>query len=86
VENFVGLKIFTRLLQIGLDNVKEGVILCTDAGKNIGILGYLNQIQDICNTSVWGSEERPVQWTCPYNTPTKKIATIYLDNLRTQKV
>ncbi len=85
LENCVGLKIFTRLLRIGLDNVKEeGVIVGTDAGKNVRILVYLNQIQDIWNTSVvWGSEERPVQWTCPYDTTTKKITTICLDNVRT---
>ena len=86
LENRVGLKFFTRLLRIGLDNVKEGVILGTDAGENIRIQGYLNQIQDICNTSVWGSEERPVRWTCPYDTATKKITTICLDNVRTRKV
>jgi hypothetical protein len=37
LENRVGLKIFTRLLRIGLDNVKEGVILGTKASKNIRI-------------------------------------------------
>jgi hypothetical protein len=44
LENGVGLKIFTLLLLIGLDNVKEGV-LGMDSGKNVCIEAYLKQIQ-----------------------------------------
>jgi hypothetical protein len=86
LENRVGLKIFTRLLRIGLDNVKEGMILGTDEGENVRIKAYLESIQTICNTTVWGTEERPVRWTCPYDTATKKITTICLDNEKTRKV
>jgi hypothetical protein len=84
--NRVRLKNFTRLLRIGLDNVKEGVILGTEAGENIRIQAYLDEIQVTCNTSVWGYEERLVRWTCPYDTATKTITTICLDNVRTLKV
>jgi hypothetical protein len=80
------LKILTRLLRIGLDNVKEGMIHGSDDGENVRINNYLEEIQEICNTSIWGSEERPVRWTCPYDPVSKKITTICLDNVRTRKV
>jgi hypothetical protein len=35
-----------------------GVILGTEAGENVRIQAFLDEIQVICNTSVWGSEER----------------------------
>ena len=85
LENRVGLKIFTRLLRIGLDNAKEG-ILSAEAGENVRIDAYLVTMQELCNTTVWGTDERPVRWTCPYDTATKKITTICLDNVKTRKV
>jgi hypothetical protein len=62
------------------------VILSTKAGENVRIQAFLDEIQVICNTSVWGSEEHQVRWTCPYDTATKTIMTICLDNVRTRKV
>jgi hypothetical protein len=49
-------------------------------------LSKIELIQKLCNTSIWGSEECPVCPMCPYDTQTKKITTICLDNIRTQKV
>jgi hypothetical protein len=87
LENCVGLKTFTRLLRIGLDNMKEGAMLGNDDGENASIKVHSEQMQEeICNTSVWGSEEHPVRWTCPCDTAKKKITMICLDNVRTRKV
>jgi hypothetical protein len=85
LENRVGLKCFTRLLRIGLDNVKEG-ILGMDGGENVRIEAYLELIQYLCNTSIWASKEQVVCWMCPYDTQMKKITTICLDNVQTWKV
>jgi hypothetical protein len=85
LENGVGLKIFTRLLRIGLDKVKEGATLGTGDGEDVRIKAHSEEIQEICNTSSFGSEERPVRWTRPYDTATKKITRICLDNVRTRK-
>jgi hypothetical protein len=46
----------------------------------------LEEIQDIWNAAAWGSQERPVRWTCPHDSATKKITTVCLDNVRTRKV
>jgi hypothetical protein len=66
--------------------VKEGVILGTDDGEDVRIKAHSEEIREICNTSAFGSEERPVRWTCPCDTATNKITTICLDNVRTRKV
>jgi hypothetical protein len=86
LENRVGLKLVTRLLWIGLNNTKEGILGEPDDGENVWIDGYWEMIQDICNTTVWGSKDCPVCWMCPYDTQTKTITTICLDNVRTLKV
>jgi hypothetical protein len=62
------------------------LILGTDDGEDVRIAAHLEQIQGICNTSVWGSEQRPVRSTCPYDTAMKTITTICLDNVRARKV
>jgi hypothetical protein len=35
---------------------------------------------------VLGTEERPIVWKCPYDKDTKQVGTIFLDNVRTQRV
>jgi hypothetical protein len=57
-----------------------------DGGENVRINAYLEQIQELCNSSIWGSEDRPVRWMYPYDTQMKQIMTICLDNVRTRKV
>jgi hypothetical protein len=86
LENRVGLKIFTRLLRIGLDNTKKGVVGTATDTENQRIKSFIKRIEDICNSTIWGSDESPVRWILPYDTQDKKITTISLDNVKTRKI
>jgi hypothetical protein len=52
LENIVGLKIMTRLLQIGMCNTKEGLIDGLGSCDTDQIANYMNKVQEICCTSI----------------------------------
>ncbi len=52
LENRVGLKIFTRILEIGLENAKNELILGNVASKKHWIESFLRTINDISITSI----------------------------------
>jgi hypothetical protein len=80
LENRVGLKILARLLQIGLGRAKDGLIDGIKSNQKDRIAKFLKTVEKICNTVVWGTEDFPVRWTCPYDVKEQNICTIFLDN------
>jgi hypothetical protein len=86
LENRVGLKVLTRLLRIGLGRAKAGLIDGIGSNQNDRIANFLKTVEKICNTVIWGTEDFPVRWTCPYDAKEKNIGTICLDNERTRMV
>jgi hypothetical protein len=72
MENRVGLKILTRLLRLGLDNWVTGI-----CGEGICELAwmknFIKKIKNICSHSIWGQEEWPDTWKCPYGMEKKAV-------------
>lgn len=87
LENRVGLKLFTRLLRIGLDRARLGDLPGCDSRSEGGRLKqFIAQVEDaICNKIV-GSPDRPISWKCPFDLEQGTIGTITMDNMRTRKV
>jgi hypothetical protein len=84
LENRVGLKILTRLLRIGLGRAKAGLIDDLGSNQKDRIANFLKGVEKRLNTVIWGSEDFPVRWSCPYDDKEKNIGTICLDNERTR--
>jgi hypothetical protein len=83
MENRMGLKVFTRLLVVGLahrnlhNQSKSDVQNCAE---------YLSHIQDIVNAEILGSDGSLAHWECPTTENKKQIGTISLDNTRMIKI
>jgi hypothetical protein len=60
LENRIGLKILTRLLRIGLGRAKAGLIDNLGTNQKDRIANFLNNVEKICNTVIWGTEDFPV--------------------------
>jgi hypothetical protein len=83
MENRVGLKILTRLLRLGLDNWVAGV--CGEGScESVRMKNFIQKIEAICSTTIWGREDRPVTWRCPYDAEKKAVGKLCLDNVRTR--
>jgi hypothetical protein len=67
LDNSVGLKIITWLLRIGLGHAKAGLIANLGTNQKDQIANFLAGVEKLCNTVVWGTEDFPVRWSCPYN-------------------
>jgi hypothetical protein len=67
LEDCVGLKILTPLLQIGPGRAKASLIDGIRSSQKDRIQTFLKEVEKICNTVVWGREDFPVRWTCPYD-------------------
>jgi len=74
MENRVGLKLVTRLLRIGLSTHEA------DHGR------FIDKAQQIINTTILGTTERPCGYGIPYDPKEKKISAITMDNGRTRKM
>jgi hypothetical protein len=82
MENRVGLKILTRLLHLGLDNWVAGV--CGKGSCELACMkNFIEKIEGICSYSIWGREDRPVTWRCPYDAEQKAVGKLCLDNVWT---
>jgi hypothetical protein len=83
MENRVGLKILTSLLCLGLDNWVAGV--CGEGScKLVRMKNFIQKIEAICSTTIWGHEDCPVTWRCPYDAEKKAVGKPCLDNVRTR--
>ena len=78
-----GLKILTMLLMEGCANVHKGLIFTdNEASLSERLKAFLDSIEGFCNTEVFGSDDNPAQWQCPFDGNDKQIGTICLDNNR----
>ena len=85
LENRVGLKILSRLLRIGMDHAKSNTVDDV-ASETDRIKQFITQVEEKMNSSVLGSEDRPIIWKCPYDADKKQVGTICLDNVGTRSV
>ena len=92
LENRVGLKIMTVLLQEGLGNAVAGnSFAIDDDGGDVNSVtrrttAFFHKIERICNTDIWGSADNPSHWECPRDDSKNEIGIICLDNNRTRAV
>jgi hypothetical protein len=56
------------------------------ASETHQIAEFLTWVEEKMNSSMLGSEERPIIWKCPFNANKKQVGTICLDNVRTRRV
>ena len=84
LENRVGLKLLTRLLRIGLGRAKAGLIPDLGTNQKDRIANFLTGVEKQCNTVIWGSEDFPVRWSCPFDPKEQNIGTLCLDSERTR--
>jgi hypothetical protein len=50
------------------------------------LIKFLTRVEEKMNSSVLGSEERPIIWKCPFDANKKQVGTICLDNVHTWRV
>jgi hypothetical protein len=86
LENRVGLKLFTRLVRIGLDRARLGDLSSCDASSEGGRLKqFIAQVDDAISNKIVGTPDRPIGWKCPFDPEQGTIGLITMDNMRTQK-
>ena len=83
MEMRIGIKILTRQLTVGFANYKEGH---PDIAENIVLQQFLEGVQHVVNTRIWGSGTNPSHWECPTTEDGKNIGTITMDGEKTRKI
>ena len=86
MENRVGLKFITMLAIKGLSNAKIGKIFGGVSSEKGRIDQFFEGLHNIFNREIWGDDDSPTQWECPYDPQEKVIGIICLDNGRTRRV
>ncbi len=56
------------------------------ASETIRIQQFLTRVEGEMNSSVLGTEKRPIVWKCPFDADKKQVGTICLNNVRTRRV
>lgn len=86
LENRKVIKLLAVLLQEGLDNVKNKQLYGNISNDVQRKKMFLGNIEDQCNTKIWGTSTRPTAWEVPFNFKEKRLDDITLDNNSTRKL
>ncbi|KAL7580463.1 hypothetical protein ACA910_004478 [Epithemia clementina (nom. ined.)] len=78
----MGIQIFTMLLIEGLSNA----LRFAERGEKAAAEEFIELIESIVNTEIFGDAEHEAQWQMPLSDGRKTIGKVYMSNVRTQKV
>lgn len=86
LENRVSLKTIEVLLNEGIKNARDGPLYPNVTGKEKKVAAYLDDVERLMNTTVLGRDWNPAQWKCPYDTSSKTLAPIRMENWKARIV
>ena len=88
MENRIGLKMFSLLLRDGLDNALAGLLYedLPISSSNLIFCHFINDIEKVVNTKIFGDEFNQTQWSIPRDVNAKEILEITLDNNHTRSL
>ena len=86
MELRVGLKILTMLLVEGLSNVKERNLYVEIDSLGGRISRFLQDVSEVVNKELLGTNENPTQWEVPYDPVKQVIGIICLENGKTRRI
>ena len=70
----------------GLANAKQGLIHPNISSESGRINRMFQDVHEVINKHVLGSEFNPTQWECPYDKKEKQIGTITMENTKVRKI
>jgi hypothetical protein len=83
MENRNGIKLLGMALIEGLSNTKKKLLYLDVSAEGTRVSRFITDIQNLINTSIIGTNADPCQWVCPFDSRTKEIGPITMDNMRT---
>jgi hypothetical protein len=91
MENRVGLKTLTMLLNEGIQNAGNGDTYMNENNQKKRLANYITDVENIANRNVLGTKNHPVHWRVPFypelcTKGKNEIKNITLDNKRTRKL
>ena len=86
MENRVGHKMIGTLLMEGISEADAGSLQPGINGNVKRMEAYVESVGDVVNKRVLGSEWDPGQWKCPFDSKTRALGPISMENWRTRRV
>ena len=84
MENCNGIKLLGMTLIERLSNAKKKLLYLLDvSAEGTRVSHFITDTQNLINTSIIGTNANPCQWVCPFDSRTKEIGPITMDNMCT---